>query len=632
MENQTIGQYRVEQEIGRGGMATVYRATQLSLGRPVALKVLAHNLTSDPGLVERFHHEAVIASHLSHPNIVQVYDTGKDAGSYYIAMEFIDGPTLAQVIKAKGALEIPHAVAVALSAAEALALAHARGVVHRDIKPANIMQTMAGRVVVMDFGIARAALMSSLTVTGTTIGTPAYMSPEQAMGRKADARTDLYALGVVLYQALIGRVPFEADTPVATLLQHAHQPPPDMRQIRPEIPIWLDLVVRCCLAKDPNSRYQRADDLCADLREGTRSGRAPVAEALARAPGFAQATVPTVFSGADKVPGAAGRRKAIGLIMALIAVLAIGILGAIAFIVFPLMGSQANYVKAGGGDKSSTATVPSARGNSGEQGQGEVTSSSQDGTVPAKATPGEANVAPLVLGSDFVEDLGDGSRLAMVYIPGGNFRMGSPASEKEIGTDEGPQHFVTVGPFWSGKYEVTQAQWQAVMGDNPSKFLGDDRPVERISWNNAEEFCRRLSSQTGRDYRLPTEAQWEYACRAGSGTRYFFGSSAGPLGDYAWFDKLSGGASHTVGQKSPNPWGLYDMYGNVWEWCEDTYHASYAGAPADGSAWTVGGDGRVLRGGSWLSYAKRCRSAFRDKGTPAGRYNYIGLRVVVLPR
>lgn len=286
-----IGPFKIEAEIGRGGMATVYRATQLSLGRPVALKVLAHNLTSDPGLVERFRHEAVIASHLSHPNIVQIYDTGEDSGHYYIAMEYIDGPTLAQVIQAKGTLEAPYAAAVILAAAEALAVAHARGVVHRDIKPANIMQCRTGRVVVMDFGIARAAQMSSLTATGFSVGTPAYMSPEQAMGQKVDGRTDLYALGVVLYQALTGRAPFAADSPVATLLQHVHHIPPSIREQRPDLPQWLELVVSCCLAKNPDHRYQRAEDLCIDLREGMRSGRAPLAEALVRTPGFGDATI-----------------------------------------------------------------------------------------------------------------------------------------------------------------------------------------------------------------------------------------------------------------------------------------------------------------------------------------------------
>jgi len=213
--------------------------------------------------------------------------------------------------------------------------------------------------------------------------------------------------------------------------------------------------------------------------------------------------------------------------------------------------------------------------------------------------------------------------IEMVYVPGGSFLMGSP--DGKGGDDEHPQHRVTVPSFYIGKYEVTQAQWRAVMGVNPSNFKGDNLPVENVSWNDAKEFCRRLSQMTGKEYRLPTEAEWEYACRAGT-----TGDYAGELDAMAWYNENSGGKTHPVGQKQPNAFGLYDMHGNVWEWCQDVYHDNYSGAPADGSAWMSGGhqDRRVLRGGSWDYYGRLCRAAHRGRPAPDDRRFDDGFRVV----
>lgn len=235
------------------------------------------------------------------------------------------------------------------------------------------------------------------------------------------------------------------------------------------------------------------------------------------------------------------------------------------------------------------------------------------------------------VGATETVDLGNGVTLETVAIPGGSFLMGSPTSEKDRADNEGPQHQVTLEPFWMGKCEVTQAQWQALMGSNPSHFKGDNRPVEQVSLNDARAFCQKLATLTGKPYRLPSEAQWEYACRAGTTTRFFFGDSDGSLGDYAWFFGNSGSKTHPVGEKSPNPWGLHDICGNVLEWCEDMHHDSYMGAPNDGSAWTSGSDStfRVLRGGWWRNGAKDCRSAcrrFRHK--PDFKDIMIGFRVV----
>jgi len=203
--------------------------------------------------------------------------------------------------------------------------------------------------------------------------------------------------------------------------------------------------------------------------------------------------------------------------------------------------------------------------------------------------------------------------MEFVLIPAGEYMMGSPSTEADRYDNEGPLHQVTIGKaFYMGSYEVTQAQWRAVMGSNPSNFKGDDLPVEEVSWDDVQEFIKKLNAKESTDkYRLPSEAEWEYACRTGTTTRYSFGDSDSNLGEYAWYSDNSGGQTHPVGQKKPNPWGLYDMHGNVWEWVQDVSHRSYDGAPTDGSAWAGSGSDHVLRGGSWGSYARDCRSSVR---------------------
>jgi formylglycine-generating enzyme required for sulfatase activity len=263
----------------------------------------------------------------------------------------------------------------------------------------------------------------------------------------------------------------------------------------------------------------------------------------------------------------------------------------------------------------------------------------------------------------FAEDLGNGVTLEMVAIPDGTFQMGSPESEAGRDDDESPQHQVTVKPFFLGKYSVTQAQWQAVaklpkvsreLDPNPSRFKGADRPVEQVSWHDAVEFCARLSKQTGREYRLPSEAEWEYACRAGTTTPFHFGETiTTDLVNYRGTDFEykgtvyrgsygSGSKGEFRHQTTPvgsfgvaNAFGLYDMHGNVWEWCADHWHDNYEGAPSDGSAWLSDNDNqyRIVRGGSCFDFPSHCRSASRYGSLPGNVDLNFGFRVVCeLPR
>jgi formylglycine-generating enzyme required for sulfatase activity len=247
----------------------------------------------------------------------------------------------------------------------------------------------------------------------------------------------------------------------------------------------------------------------------------------------------------------------------------------------------------------------------------------------------------------FSEDLGNGITLEMVAIPGGTFLMGSPPNEKNSYDDERPQQKVNVPTFFIGKYPITQAQWQAIaatakididLETNPSKFKGDELPVEQVNWYQATEFCKRLSRETKREYRLPSEAEWEYACRAGTTTPFYFGETiTGELANYdagyTYADEPKGEyreETTPVGQFPPNAFGLYDMHGNVWEWCADTWHDNYDRAPRDGSVWIKNGDDNCspLRGGSWFSDPYDCRSASRNHYYRRDDFNGFGFRVV----
>jgi formylglycine-generating enzyme required for sulfatase activity len=242
---------------------------------------------------------------------------------------------------------------------------------------------------------------------------------------------------------------------------------------------------------------------------------------------------------------------------------------------------------------------------------------------PVQATPPVAQTT-FARADQTIKDCADCPE--MVAIPAGSFDMGS---KEEVG--EGPVHRVNVPAFLLGRTEVTQSQWRAVMGNNPSRFsnCGVYCPVENISWNDAQEFARRLSQKTGKTYRLPSEAEWEYAVRAGSNGKWSFGDDQSQLEAYAWFRSNSRSTPNAVAQRRPNTFGLYDMHGNVWEWVQDVWHEDYRGAPDDGSAWVNGGDQarRVLRGGAWFGLPRLLRSANRILYSPVIRDGDTGMRI-----
>jgi serine/threonine protein kinase len=285
LQNRMLGPYQIVQELGRGGMAVVYKAWQPSLERFVALKVLPEYFQHDPEFLARFDREAKAAARLSHPNIIIIHDTGTVDGVHYIAMEYVEGGSLRDRL-ASGPLSLKETQSILAQVASALDYAHDRGLIHRDIKPANILFTSDGRPKVSDFGIARASDATHLTRTGVLMGTPEYMAPEQAEGRPVDHRTDLYALGVLLYEMLTGRAPFQGTTPHATLHAVIYEPPPPPHQIMPGLSPAVEAVVLKAIAKQPEKRFQLGADMASALARAltARAPREPADVAPQRSP------------------------------------------------------------------------------------------------------------------------------------------------------------------------------------------------------------------------------------------------------------------------------------------------------------------------------------------------------------
>jgi serine/threonine protein kinase len=347
-----LGRYELGRLLGAGGMAEVYEGHDRLLARRVAVKILLAQYAHDPAFLARFRREAQAAASLSHPNIVGVYDTGSEADTWFIVMEYVDGRTLKDIIRAEGALYWARAAEVAADVAGALAVAHARGIVHRDVKPGNVMLTTEGKVKVMDFGIARASAVPSITQTSAVVGTAQYIAPEQAQGLEVDARSDVYALGCCLYEMVTGQVPFTGPTPVAIAYRHVREDPTPPRALNPDVPVPLEQVCLKAMAKRPEDRYQTAVELQRDLervRIGepvTVAGPLPsqqTTQAIGGAAGYGNQQATTVLGAGGGGAAAGGRaaryaeempeerRGSVGWVLA--AILALLVVGFAAFLI-----------------------------------------------------------------------------------------------------------------------------------------------------------------------------------------------------------------------------------------------------------------------------------------------------------
>lgn len=630
LAGETLGSYTIVRPIGHGGMGEVYLAHDERLRREVAIKLLPKPLVEDEERIRWFKHEARAASAISHPNVAYIYEIGEAQGRHFIAMEFVNGLTLRERLS-RNDLKLGEAIEIATQVASAIAAAHAQGIIHRDIKPENIMIRSDGLVKVVDFGLAklsepqretagehsretlRGALITRAihTETGLLMGTATYMSPEQARGQEIDARTDIWSWAVVFYEMLAGEAPFQGATKSDVIAEILKSEPLFLREGIRSLPEAATLIIRKSLSKKADGRYTEAVKLVAALHElrdelkekglldlclPLKAGLSDFAAEHLAGPKASQSNqrglrksgslATKVFSrvGAivprGRTTSSHFSRARVRSLVALTSLLIMSLLVA-AFLL-----AKSNLISRRAASRSALAPSPG--------------STSHDG-VGIKNQVG----------------------IEMNYVPPGSFMMGSGNGD----ADEKPMHEVTLRDgFYIGRYEVTQVQWRAVMNNDPSFFKGENLPVDNVSWNDTQDFLSKLNKLgDGYTYRLPTEAEWEYACRAGS-----TGDFAEPLNLIGWYYDNADNGSHAIGQKKPNAFGLYDMHGNVWEWCEDWYHQSYDGAPTDGSAWLMGGEQKVrlLRGGSWYDLADRIRSAHRGGNPPVLRGLNLGFRVV----
>jgi len=308
------GRYKLEAKLGSGGMSTVYLARDTTLDRQVAVKVMHREMSEQADQLERFRQEARAVAKLSHPNVVAVIDAGEDGGHPYIVFEYVEGETLKQRINRVGALDPQEALAYAIEIARGLTVAHARNMVHRDIKPQNVLIDAEGRAKLTDFGISRQLEQDGMTATGRVLGTTDYVAPEQAMGHPVDQRSDIYSLGVVLYEMLVGQVPFQADSQVGVAMKHVNEELPDVQGRRPELSAAAAMVVERATAKDPDQRYQRVGELIDDLSTALEVEAARAGGATGEATSILEAVPPAE----RKLGGGGGGRRswlAIGLLV-----------------------------------------------------------------------------------------------------------------------------------------------------------------------------------------------------------------------------------------------------------------------------------------------------------------------------
>jgi formylglycine-generating enzyme required for sulfatase activity/serine/threonine protein kinase len=657
-----LGSFRVLRVLGRGGMGLVFAAEDVLMRRRVALKVMLPDVAVQPQARERFLREARAAGNLSHDHIIAIFHVGEDNGVPFLVMPLLKGETLEARLRRERRLPLAEVVRIGVEMSEGLAAAHAEGLIHRDVKPANVwLEEPGDRVKLLDFGLARLGTAADkLTRTGGVLGTPAYMAPEQT-GGEAESRSDVFSLGVVLYEMTAGERPFDGPNLFAILNRMSQEPTP-LPQLRPEVPAELAALVRQTLGRTPQERPTAAE-VATSLRT------LPLPGSTSRAP---SGTLPS-----GKVAPQWSRWRVLGALLTLVLLVALPLL-------WPKASPESRRQEeppakvdgaARDGDKEREEKRPRQERDRQKQeayeqliDEGRAAMNDRQfnaaerffraalGQKPGDAAAGKALAEAQAARATPEPEIENSIGLKLRLIPAGKFLMGSPETEKERSPDERPQREVQISrPFFLGIYPVTQQEYRHVVGENPSYFsasgngkdavaaMDTDRfPVERVSWHDAVAFCDKLSARleekaAGRVYRLPTEAEWEYACRAGTTTPFWWGSSASS--DKANFDGNYpyGGAPKgnylkrtlKVGSYEANPWGLFDMHGNVRQWCSDWYGKDYykeednkdPKGPERGAA-------RVTRGGSWVSEGRNCRAASRSNSEPGHRTIInIGFRV-----
>ncbi|MEC5161104.1 formylglycine-generating enzyme required for sulfatase activity [Janthinobacterium sp. CG_S6] len=694
MAGQEIGpqnrRYRLERLIAHGGMGQVWQATDLAthaeLGNSemVALKILPPQLTQSATHAKLLIEEATQARKLAHEHIVRVYEWAQDpaTSSYFIIMECLEGADLEHYLGQHGALPLDTVRRLLLPVADALAYAWDKHkLVHRDIKPGNVFLTQKGDIKLLDFGIASRVRNagSSLGLQTPNAGTTGYRAPEAGTHQRQPSPTlDVYAVAVMVYQMLEGKMPFDETrgaghlpSPPAGLnpaqwqvLQNGFSITPEARPA--SVQALLDKLER---AAGPSEEELAALAEQARLREERRREEVAALAAQARLIEQKRQRELALKRKAEAEAAAAEKLRLDQLRKTQDAQRHIEAEAARkarketlreqlrvrretdAAAAMAEQQEQQRKLLAAKAELAYRVEQERARKQLASRAAAELAQQLPTATSPVADANG-------VLRDRFLDGTGEGPEL--VLIPTGRFQMGSPEHERKIAMAAGsqkswleretPQHWVGIDySFALGRHPVSVGEWRQfarVTGwvsqsetdwDNPGFAQGERHPVVGVSWHDAQLYLQWLIEQTGQFYRLPSEAEWEYACRAGSKSAFSFGDEistehANYDGHYTYNGSFRGqyrGGTSAAGDFAPNPWGLYDMHGNVWEWVQDAVHDNYERAPADGSAWEEGGDAsrRILRGGSWLYNPRYLRSALRNGFSSALSNDIVGFRV-----
>ncbi|OQB35532.1 MAG: Serine/threonine-protein kinase pkn1 [Candidatus Hydrogenedentes bacterium ADurb.Bin179] len=540
----------------------------------------------------------------------------EENGTAYLVMDYVDGVSLQKYLEQHGnRMSETKALQLMQPVMDGLRAVHNAGFLHRDVKPSNIYLTESGQVILLDFGSARQS-MGAGTHTLTVVLTPGYAAPEQYSSRGVQGPwTDVYSCAATLYRCITGHLPPEAQDRLSPDDPALLMPPsgyPDA-----EVSRHVDFALVRALELDRTRRPQSIDEFHKMFHGGDGLKKDDTTK------------IKSIRNQQHSKRPRFWKKIATAVFIMVWFVLCSGM--TLLFLLFLGFMFESSIEETDQPYGLEPATPQEFRTKTKEYvplTDSQVEQAKLDNWKKGKPVNPEA-------GTVWAWEIADNVTLELVWIPPGRFLMGSPGSEEDRDDDE-TQHQVTIiWGFWLGKYEVTQAQWEKVMGNNPSEFKGNKNlPVESVSWEDCQEFIKRLNAHGEGMFRLPTEAEWEYACRAGSTTAYSFGDASSELYRYAnycdransnnlpWQDTAhNDGYDKTapVGSFKPNPWGLYDMHGNVWEWCQDPI------GPDSGSL-------RVRRGGCWFNCEPvNCRSALRYRGEPGYRVDLLGFRLVASP-
>lgn len=633
--------YRLDSILGTGGMGTVFCAMRVKLGDRVAIKILHPELTRDAEAAERFYREAQMAARVKHPNAINIFDVGvTDDDLHFIVMDFFDGDSLRQIIKRQDAPDLKFIATVAAQICSALDEAHRQGITHRDVKPDNVLVAQVfGRIQikVLDFGIAKLLdkSASNLTMTGSVMGTPQYMSPEQCMGDELDHRADIYSVGVMLYEMLCGRVPFNAANPNTIAVQHVQKAPPPMLEcsvVTPEI----ERVVMRALEKNPDRRQQTAGNLAYELdlavsqslgistpitidsvalkkaaidlpkrAEAVPARATPAASAVADT----NANQPTqvnriAFESGRQTPFAFAPSGAQPKTARNIPVRAIAVTAAAMLILAGIGGGGWIFF---GDSKKDGAAKNAGAANESKQNAAQAESKRETAASESGEETKEYNI------KNSSPSAPPEAPPSMVYVSGGSFTMGGDRYVFDGKDFVSPPHEAAVKPFFMDAYEVTCENYKkfidATNYQSPKGWSGNNFPVGKarfpvtdVDWDAANAYAKWAGK------RLPTEAEWEFAARGTDGRLYSWGKDweAG----MANAEKVNWGMVAVGSYKGASPFGIYDMVGNAWEWTATTLEPYPNGTMPDIDA-AKNIERKIIRGGSWESDRRSATATYR---------------------